>query len=88
MTSPFLETMAQLLADLSALRLEATPDDIAGLRADGYLGEVVAELQAAQQGSQQGGDGAQAGQCRHPMFRGRGGVPAIGRPRAALDHRG
>ncbi|OYY93851.1 MAG: DNA repair exonuclease [Hydrogenophilales bacterium 28-61-23] len=37
-----------LLADLSALRLEPTPEDIDALHADGYLGEVVAELQADQ----------------------------------------
>ncbi|WP_208511925.1 DNA repair exonuclease, partial [Variovorax paradoxus] len=33
-----------LQADLSALRLEPTDEDIAGLRADGYLGEVMQEL--------------------------------------------
>lgn len=39
-----------LLADLSALRLEPTDDDIAALHADGYLGDVIAELQAGQDG--------------------------------------
>jgi hypothetical protein len=39
-----------LLADLSALRLEPTDEDIAALHADGYLGEVIAELQAGQDG--------------------------------------
>ncbi len=39
-----------LLADLSKLRFEPTADDIAALKADGYLGEVVAELRAAQAG--------------------------------------
>lgn len=39
-----------LQADFSALRLEPTADDIATLRADGYLGEVVAALRAAQEG--------------------------------------
>ena len=37
-----------LLADLSALRLDPTAEDIAALKADGYLGEVIAELRAAQ----------------------------------------
>jgi hypothetical protein len=40
-----------LLADLSALRLEPTDDDIDALQADGYLGEVVDELRTQQQGS-------------------------------------
>lgn len=39
-----------LLADWSALRLEPTDADLAELQADGYLGEVVAELRAAQAG--------------------------------------
>ena len=39
-----------LLADLSQLRFEPTTEDIAALKADGYLGEVVAELRAAQTG--------------------------------------
>lgn len=37
-------------ADLSALRLAPTADDINAMRADGYLGEVVAALRAAQDG--------------------------------------
>jgi len=41
-----------LLADLSALRLEPTTDDIDALQADGYLGEVIDELRSQQQGSQ------------------------------------
>jgi len=40
-----------LQADLSALRLEPTDEDIAGLRADGYLGEVMQELREAQAGA-------------------------------------
>jgi DNA repair exonuclease SbcCD nuclease subunit len=39
-----------LLADLSALRLEPTVEDIDALKADGYLGEVIAELRAGQDG--------------------------------------
>jgi DNA repair exonuclease SbcCD nuclease subunit len=39
-----------LQADLSALRLMPTDDDIAGLQADGYLGEVIAELREASRG--------------------------------------
>ena len=35
-----------LLADLGRLRLEPTDEDIAELHADGYLGEVIAELGA------------------------------------------
>ncbi|HRF71220.1 MAG TPA: DNA repair exonuclease [Accumulibacter sp.] len=38
-----------LLADVSALRLEPTSEDIDALQADGYLAEVVAELRAAQE---------------------------------------
>jgi hypothetical protein len=37
-----------LLVDFSALKLDPTPQDVAALMADGYLGDVVAELQAAQ----------------------------------------
>ncbi|MBT2336450.1 DNA repair exonuclease [Variovorax paradoxus] len=37
-----------LQADLSALQLVPTDEDIAGLQADGYLGEVVQELRDAQ----------------------------------------
>jgi len=40
-----------LLADLSELRLDPTPEDIDALKADGYLGEVIAELRASQDGS-------------------------------------
>lgn len=36
-----------LLADAGALRLMPTADDIAALQADGYLGEVIAELRDA-----------------------------------------
>lgn len=36
-----------LLADLAALRLEPTADDLDVLRADGYLGAALAELRAA-----------------------------------------
>jgi DNA repair exonuclease SbcCD nuclease subunit len=39
-----------LLADLSALRLEPTAEDIDALKADGYLGEAIAELRAGQDG--------------------------------------
>jgi hypothetical protein len=38
-------------ADLSALRFEPTPEDIGALRADGYLGDVIAHLRAAQAGA-------------------------------------
>lgn len=41
-----------LLADLSGLRLEPTAEDIDALHADGYLGEVIAELRAGQAGSE------------------------------------
>ena len=40
-----------LQADLSALQLVPTDEDIAGLQADGYLGEVIAELREAQGGT-------------------------------------
>ncbi|CAI8739614.1 metallophosphoesterase family protein [Methylocaldum szegediense] len=40
-----------VLADLSALRLEPTAEDIDALKADGYLGEVIAELRANQDGA-------------------------------------
>ncbi len=39
-----------VLIDLSALRLEATASDIDALQADGYLGEVLADLRAGQNG--------------------------------------
>lgn len=39
-----------LQLDLSALRIEPTAEDVADLRADGYLGEVLAELRQAQNG--------------------------------------
>ena len=38
-------------ANLSALRLLPTEEDIAGLNADGYLGEVIAELRDGQAGT-------------------------------------
>ena len=37
-----------LRTDLGALRLAPTDDDIAGLQADGYLGELIAELRDTQ----------------------------------------
>ncbi len=40
-----------LQADLGALRMEPTDEDIAALHADGYLGEVIAELRTAQTGA-------------------------------------
>lgn len=39
-----------LLTDLSTLRLEPTAEDIETLKADGYLGEVIADLRAGQNG--------------------------------------
>lgn len=39
-----------LLADMSDLRFEPTGEDIDALKADGYLGEVITELRAAQSG--------------------------------------
>lgn len=41
-----------LQCDLSGLRLHPTDDDIAALHADGYLGEVIADLRDRQQGEQ------------------------------------
>jgi DNA repair exonuclease SbcCD nuclease subunit len=41
-----------LQADLSALRLEPTDEDIDAIQADGYLGEVIAELRAGQDGAE------------------------------------
>ena len=40
-----------LLVELAGLQLVPTADDVAALRADGYLGEVVAELHAGQTGA-------------------------------------
>ncbi|MDM0012466.1 DNA repair exonuclease [Variovorax sp. J22P168] len=40
-----------LQADLAALQLVPTDEDIANLQADGYLGDVIAELRAAQGGA-------------------------------------
>ena len=40
-----------LAADLSALRFEPTSEDIGALQADGYLGDVIASLRAAQEGA-------------------------------------
>ncbi len=40
-----------LVADLSALRFEPTAEDIGALQADGYLGDVIAGLRAAQEGA-------------------------------------
>lgn len=45
-------------ADLAALSLQPTDEDLAALQADGYLGEVIGELRAAQAGG--GEDGAVA----------------------------
>lgn len=39
-----------LLADMSALRFEPTPEDINALKADGYLSEVIADLRSGQSG--------------------------------------
>ena len=39
-----------LLADVSALRLQPTDDDIHALQADGYLGSVIDDLRAGQEG--------------------------------------
>lgn len=41
-----------LLCDKSSLRLEPTEDDIAALRADGYLGEAIAALREQQAGDE------------------------------------
>ena len=40
-----------LNADLSLLRLQPTPEDIARLNADGYVGDTLAELRSLQEGS-------------------------------------
>lgn len=47
-----------LQADFSALRLEPTDDDIDALHADGYLGEVIAELRDKQRVGQDGAEPA------------------------------
>ena len=41
-----------LHTDLSALRLDPTDEDIDAIQADGYLGEVIAELRAGQDGAE------------------------------------
>ena len=40
-----------LTADLSTLRFEPTAEDIGALQADGYLGDVIANLRVAQEGA-------------------------------------
>ncbi len=45
-----------LLVDLSALRLEPTDEDIYAIQADGYLGEVIAELRDSQRTGQDGSE--------------------------------
>lgn len=52
-----------LMADLAALQLEPTTEDIEALAADGYLNEVVVELQAAQHD----GDAERAGTARDAL---------------------
>lgn len=49
-----------LLADMAALRLAPSADDISALHADGYLGEVIEELRAGQ-------DGPEAESCRDAL---------------------
>ncbi|OZI37086.1 DNA repair exonuclease [Bordetella genomosp. 10] len=51
-------TARGVLADLGGLRLAPTQDDIDALRADGYVGEVIAELRAAQEDPAAGEDNA------------------------------
>ncbi|OWT74650.1 MULTISPECIES: DNA repair exonuclease [unclassified Achromobacter] len=51
-------TARGVLADLGSLRLAPTQDDIDALQADGYVGEVIAELRAAQEGPGADGDDA------------------------------
>lgn len=53
-----------LQADFSALRLEPTDEDIDALLADGYLGEVIAELRDNQRAGQ---DGAEADVARDAL---------------------
>lgn len=48
-----------LQADLAGLRLAPTDDDIAGLQADGYLGELIAELRDASMSVGESGQTAQ-----------------------------
>lgn len=43
--------LRSLQADLSALRLQPTEDDLAALQADGYVGAVIAELRQQQEGA-------------------------------------
>jgi DNA repair exonuclease SbcCD nuclease subunit len=43
--------LRSLVVDMSALRLEPTDEDIVALHADGYLGDVIDELRAAQDGA-------------------------------------
>jgi len=51
-------TARGVLANLGDLRLAPTQDDIDALHADGYVGEVIAELRAAQEGPGVQGDDA------------------------------
>lgn len=51
-------TARGVLADLGGLRLAPTQDDIDALHADGYVGEVIAELRAAQEDPATGEDDA------------------------------
>ena len=48
-------------ADLTALRLSPTPEDIAALKADGYLGDVITELRERQDGPDGGASAEVAG---------------------------
>jgi DNA repair exonuclease SbcCD nuclease subunit len=51
-----------LVAHLEGLRIEPTEDDLASLRADGYVGDVIADLRERQQT-----DGEQAGTARDAL---------------------
>ncbi|ALM85770.1 DNA repair exonuclease [Bordetella sp. N] len=51
-------TARGVLADLGGLRLAPTQDDIDALHADGYVGEVIAELRVAQENPAAQGDDA------------------------------
>ncbi len=51
-------TARGVLADLGGLRLTPTQDDIDALQADGYVGEVIAALRAAQEDPASGADDA------------------------------